>query len=62
MRLLELFALAAREQLEIHPAAMRAATRDAELIDRQVRDDPRANALFMEVLTDVNGPSWCCAG
>ena len=37
VRLLELFALAAREQLEIHPAAMRAATRDAVLIDREVR-------------------------
>src|SRR5436190_18000729 len=46
VRLLELFAVAAREQLEIHPAAMRAPTRDAALIDRSVRDDPRANALF----------------
>ena len=33
VRLLELFALAARERLEIHPAAMRAAARDAGLID-----------------------------
>ena len=39
VRLLELFALAAREQLEIHPTAMRAATRDAPLIDRGVRVD-----------------------
>ena len=56
VRLLELFALAARERLEIHPAAMRAATRDAVLIDRSVRDDPSANALFMEVLTNVHHP------
>src|SRR3954470_21946190 len=56
VRLLEMFALAAREQLEIHPAAMRAATRDAVLIDRKVRDDPRANALFMDVLTSVHSP------
>ena len=56
VRLLELFAVAAREQLEIHPQAMRAATRDAALIDRDVRHDPRANALFMEVLTCVNQP------
>jgi [protein-PII] uridylyltransferase len=56
VRLLELFALAAREQLEIHPAAMRAATRDAALIDRKIRDDPRANGLFMEVLTSINHP------
>ena len=56
VRLLELFALAAREQLEIHPAAMRAAARDAALIDRKVRDDPRANALFLEVLTSIHSP------
>jgi len=55
-RLLELFALAAREQLEIHPAAMRAASRDSALIDRSVRSDPRANALFMEVLTSIHRP------
>jgi [protein-PII] uridylyltransferase len=56
VRLLELFALAAREQLEIHPTAMRAATRDAALIGRKVRDDPRANALFLDVLTCINRP------
>jgi [protein-PII] uridylyltransferase len=56
VRLIELFAVAAREQLEIHPIAMRAATRDASLIDRSIRDDPRANALFIEVLTCINHP------
>jgi [protein-PII] uridylyltransferase len=56
VRLLEMFALAARERLEIHPAAMRAATRDAVLIGREVRDDPRANTLFMEVLTSLHSP------
>jgi [protein-PII] uridylyltransferase len=56
VRLLELFALAAREKLEIHPAAMRAAARDAKLIDRKVRDDPAANAFFLEVLADRNAP------
>ena len=56
VRLIELFAVAAREQLEIHPTAMRTATRDAVLIDRGVRDDPRANALFLEVLTCINHP------
>lgn len=55
-RLLELFALASQEKLEIHPAAMRAATRDAKLIRARVRKDPRANALFMEVLTNVHRP------
>ncbi|MEO8176498.1 MAG: [protein-PII] uridylyltransferase [Sphingomicrobium sp.] len=56
VRLLELFALAARERLEIHPNAMRAATRDAKLIDAGVRNDPAANALFMDVLTNRDAP------
>jgi [protein-PII] uridylyltransferase len=56
VRLLELFALAAHEKLEVHPTAMRAATRDSVLIDRTVREDPRANELFMEVLTSINSP------
>jgi [protein-PII] uridylyltransferase len=56
VRLIEIFAVAVREQLEIHPNAMRAATRDSVLIDRKVRDDPRANALFLEVLTSLNRP------
>lgn len=56
VRLVELFALAAREALEVHPSAMRAAARDAALIDRRVRDDPRANALFLEVLTAKQSP------
>jgi [protein-PII] uridylyltransferase len=56
VRLLELYALAAREGLEIHPTAMRAAARDAKLIDNKVRKNPRANELFLEVLTCVNSP------
>src|SRR6185437_1915636 len=55
-RLLEIFALAIREGLEIHPTAMRAAARDARLINAKVRKDPRANAFFMEVLTNPNHP------
>jgi [protein-PII] uridylyltransferase len=54
-RLLSLFALAAREKLEIHPSAMRAATRDSRLVE-QVRDDPEANAHFLEVLTAREQP------
>jgi len=55
VRLVEMFALAAREGLEIHPKAMRAATRDSRGVD-QVRDDPAANALFLEVLTSLANP------
>jgi [protein-PII] uridylyltransferase len=55
VRLIELFALAAKEGMEIHPNAMRAATRDARLVD-QVRGDPRANALFLDVLAAHDKP------
>jgi [protein-PII] uridylyltransferase len=54
-RLVELFALAAREGLEIHPNAMRAASRDARLVD-QVRDNATANAFFLDVLTARTKP------
>jgi [protein-PII] uridylyltransferase len=56
VRLLELFARAASEQVEIHPETMRIARRDAALIDAAVRKNPRANALFLETLTSRNDP------
>ncbi len=55
VRLVELFSLAAREGLEIHPKAMRAAQRDARTVDG-VRDDRAANAFFLEVLTCKANP------
>jgi [protein-PII] uridylyltransferase len=56
VRLLQIFALADRHELEIHPLAMRAAARDSKLVDQQVRTDPVANALFLEVLTSPRDP------
>jgi [protein-PII] uridylyltransferase len=56
VRLIEIFALAGEEGLEIHPQAMRSANRDAKLIDASVRNDRRANALFMDVLTSRKHP------
>ncbi|NJS15535.1 MAG: [protein-PII] uridylyltransferase [Sphingopyxis sp.] len=56
VRLIEIFALADRFQLEVHPAAMRQARHDAKRIDAAVRRDPRANALFMDVLTSPRDP------
>lgn len=55
VRLVELFQLADLHALEIHPLAMRAANRDAKLI-ADWRDDKRANALFMDVLTSPRDP------
>ena len=56
MRLIEVFQLAEEEGLEIHPETMRMARRDAELIKDEVRRDPRANALFLKLLTGRRDP------
>jgi [protein-PII] uridylyltransferase len=57
IRLLLLFALADRYELEIHPLAMRAAARDAKLVDADLRADPRANELFLDVLASPRDPA-----
>ncbi|NCP12444.1 MAG: [protein-PII] uridylyltransferase [Sphingomonadales bacterium] len=57
VRMIEIFALADTYGLEIHPLAMRAARRDAKLIERDVRRDRRANALFLDVLTSPRDPA-----
>jgi len=55
-RLIEIFALADAHGVDIHPQAMRSASRDAKLIDNKVRRDPRANAMFLDVLTSPRDP------
>ncbi|TCD06512.1 [protein-PII] uridylyltransferase [Erythrobacteraceae bacterium CFH 75059] len=55
-RLVEIFHLAERNRLEIHPHTLRLLTRDAVLIRSALRHDPRANALFLELLTGRNDP------
>ena len=61
VRLIELFALADREGLEVHPQAIRAVARDAKLIDDYRRDE-RANALFLGVLTSPRDPELVLRG
>ncbi len=56
VRLLEIFTIAEREGLEVHPAAIRSARRDASLIDAKLRRDERANALFLELLSGRRDP------
>ncbi len=60
-RLLEMFVLADRHNLEIHPLAMRSASRDAKLVD-DIRRDPDANGLFMDALTSHNHPELALKG
>ncbi|MDR2856660.1 MAG: [protein-PII] uridylyltransferase, partial [Novosphingobium sp.] len=56
VRLLEIFTVADSERLEIHPETMRLISRDARLITGEVRRNPRANALFMDLLTSRDDP------
>ncbi len=56
VRLIELFHLADLHQLAIHPLAMRQANRDSGLINARIRRDPRANALFLDILTSPRDP------
>ncbi len=56
VRLVEIFTLAERERLRIHPQTIRMVRRDARLIKGKVRRDPRANALFLELLAGRNDP------
>ncbi|HTG38107.1 [protein-PII] uridylyltransferase [Sphingomonas sp.] len=55
VRLIELFSLADLHGVEVHPLAMRAASRDAKLVD-DYRRDKRANALFLDLLTSPRDP------
>lgn len=54
-RLVEIFALAAEQGMEIHPLALRCATRDARLVT-SVRRDARANARFIDLLSGGHDP------
>ncbi len=56
VRLLEIFVLADKAGLTIHPDAMRMISRDAKLIDAAVRKDARANAFFLDLLASRNDP------
>jgi [protein-PII] uridylyltransferase len=56
VRLLEIFTIADAEGLEIHPETMRMIARDARLINGDLRRNPRANALFLDLLTSHHDP------
>src|SRR6201746_2497726 len=51
VNLIRIFRLAQKNNLAFHPDAMRAATRSLKLINTQLRENPEANRIFMEILT-----------
>ncbi len=56
VRLIEVFQIAEEDGFEVHPETMRMARRDSELVKEDTRRDPRANALFLRLLTGRNDP------
>jgi [protein-PII] uridylyltransferase len=54
--LLRMFHVAQREELDIHPRALRVASRSLGLCDRRLREDREANRLFLEILTSRKDP------
>jgi [protein-PII] uridylyltransferase len=56
VRMLEIFVLADKEGLEVHPETMRLISRNAALIKGDVRRDKRANELFLDLLTSRHDP------
>ncbi len=55
VRLIEIFVLADANGFEVHPETTRLIARDVRLVDA-VRKDPRANALFLDLLTSRHDP------
>jgi [protein-PII] uridylyltransferase len=54
VNLIRIFRLAQKNNLAFHPDAMRTVTRSLRLVNTQLREDPEANRLFMEILTSDN--------
>jgi [protein-PII] uridylyltransferase len=54
--LLRLFEVAQRHEMDVHPMALRYATQNLRLIDRDLRADPLANRLFLDMLTSPRDP------
>jgi [protein-PII] uridylyltransferase len=56
VNLIRLFHVAQEHGLDIHPRALRLVTQSLKLIDADLRANPEANRLFMEILTSRNEP------
>ena len=53
-RLLQMFQLAQKHDVDLHPAALRLVTQNLDLIDETLQNDPEANRLFTEILVGPN--------
>jgi [protein-PII] uridylyltransferase len=51
VNLIRIFRLAQKHNLAFHPDAMRTVARSLKLVNTELRENPEANRLFMEILT-----------
>jgi [protein-PII] uridylyltransferase len=56
LNLIRLFHVAQEHGLDIHPNALRLVTQSLKLIDADLRGNPEANRLFLEILTSRKDP------
>ena len=56
VNIIRLFHLADKHGLEFHPEAMQSLTRSLKLINSDLRENPEANKLFLEILTSPRNP------
>jgi len=54
--LIRLFYVAHNEGLDIHPHALRLVTQNLKRIDKNMREDPEANRMFVEMATSIDSP------
>ncbi len=56
VNLLRLYEIASRDDLAIHPDTSRLVTQSLKLVTAQLRNDPEANKIFLEILTARRSP------
>ncbi len=56
IEMLRIFKVAQAHELDVHPRALHWITRNLRRINQAVREDPEANALFMDILTSEKNP------
>jgi len=56
VELLRIFRVAQEHDLDIHPQTLRWITRSLRYLDKDLREDPKANAIFLDILAGGDDP------
>ncbi len=58
VKMIEIFRVAQKYGLDVHPRALRIIRQNLRLIKGRTRNNPQANELFLEILTYKDGPGF----